>query len=127
MTAAPAPLWHPMLIEGALALHDNRIPEAERLLKGYLKQDPFDARAIRMLAEVAGRIGRYRDAENLLRRAIELAPGFTAARANLALVLYRLNRPTEALAAIAKTTLANLDDFEAGRPCANRLTAALLR
>ena len=75
VTAAPAPLWHPMLIEGALALHDNRIPEAERLLKGYLKQDPFDARAIRMLAEVAGRIGRYRDAENLLRRAIELAPG----------------------------------------------------
>ncbi|MFT4046147.1 MAG: 2-hydroxyacid dehydrogenase [Solimonas sp.] len=32
----------------------------------------------------------------------------------------------EALAAIARTTLANLDDFEAGRPCANRLTAALL-
>ncbi|WP_028079350.1 2-hydroxyacid dehydrogenase [Solimonas soli] len=33
----------------------------------------------------------------------------------------------EALAAIASATLANLDDFEAGRPCANRLTAALLR
>ena len=45
------------------------------------------SRAIRMLAELAARIGRWRDAENLLRRAIELAPGFTAARANLALVL----------------------------------------
>ena len=51
-----------------------------------------------MLAELAGRIGRYRDAESLLRRAIELSPGFTAARANLAIVLYRQNRPAEAIA-----------------------------
>ncbi|NKF22443.1 2-hydroxyacid dehydrogenase [Solimonas marina] len=32
----------------------------------------------------------------------------------------------EALAAIARTTLVNLDDFAAGRPCPNRLTAAAL-
>ncbi len=89
--------YPPALLEAALALHDNRLPEAERGLKDLLKRDPFDARAIRMLAELAGRIGRNRDAENLLRRALELAPGFTAARANLAIVLYRLNRPTEAL------------------------------
>ncbi|MBC9032732.1 sulfotransferase [Sphingomonas sp. JC676] len=90
--------YHPRLVEAALALHDNRLSEAEPLLKQHLKADPFDVAAIRMLAELAGRIGRYRDAESLLRRAIELAPGFTAARANLALVLYRLNRPTDALA-----------------------------
>src|SRR4051794_34749414 len=98
--SAPAPSTHrfpPQLMEAALALHDNRIPEAERMLKAYLNADPFDVRAIRMLAELAGRIGRYRDAENLLRRAIELAPGFTAARANLATVLHRLNRPGEAI------------------------------
>jgi tetratricopeptide (TPR) repeat protein len=98
MQPLPATRYHPRLIEAALALHDNRIHEAEPILKGYLKEDPFDVRAIRMLAELAGRIGRYKDAENLLRRAVELSPGFTAARANLALVLYRLNRPTEALA-----------------------------
>lgn len=97
MPAVPA-RFPPPLMEAALALHDNRLPEAERGLKSYLKQDPFDARAIRMLAELAGRIGRNRDAETLLRRALELAPGFTAARANLAIVLYRQNRPTEALA-----------------------------
>jgi tetratricopeptide (TPR) repeat protein len=89
--------YPPALLDAALALHDNRLPEAERGLKDFLKRDPFDARAIRMLAELAGRIGRNRDAENLLRRALEIAPGFTAARANLAIVLYRLNRPTEAL------------------------------
>jgi tetratricopeptide (TPR) repeat protein len=85
------------LMAAALALHDNRLPDAERGLKDYLKRDPFDARAIRMLAELAGRIGRLKDAENLLRRAVEIAPAFTAARANLALVLYRQNRASEAL------------------------------
>ena len=84
-------------MQAALALHDNQLHVAEPLLKAYLKRDPFDARAIRMLAELAGRIGRYGDAEALLRRAVELAPGFTAARANLALVLYRQNRAPEAL------------------------------
>ncbi|MEG3175527.1 sulfotransferase [Sphingomonas sp. RB3P16] len=86
------------LVEAALALHDNRLGAAEPLLKAHLKDDPFDVAAIRMLAELAGRIGRYRDAETLLRRAVELSPAFTAARANLALVLYRLNRPAEAIA-----------------------------
>jgi tetratricopeptide (TPR) repeat protein len=98
MQPLPASRYHPRLIEAALALHDNRLHDAEPLLKGHLKEDPFDVAAIRMLAELAGRIGRYRDAESLLRRAIELSPAFTAARANLALVLYRLNRPAEALA-----------------------------
>lgn len=90
--------WHPRLIEAAMAMNENRLDIAERLLKPHLKEDPFDAAAIRMLAELAARIGRWRDAENLLRRAVELAPGWTAARANLALVLGRMGRPAEAMA-----------------------------
>lgn len=81
-----------------MALNENRLDVAERLLKPHLKEDPFDAAAIRMLAELAARIGRWRDAENLLRRAVELAPAWTAARANLALVLGRMGRPAEAMA-----------------------------
>src|SRR3954465_15268779 len=80
-----------------MALHENRLDVAERLLKPHLKDDPFDAAAIRMLAELAARIGRWRDAENLLRRAVELAPGWVAAKSNLALVLSRLGRPAEAM------------------------------
>ncbi len=96
---ATAPTRYPQrLLDAALAMTDNRLEIAEPLLRDHLKRDPFDARAIRMLAELAGRIGRYRDSETLLRRALELAPGFTAARANLAIVLYRLNRPVDALA-----------------------------
>ena len=80
-----------------MAMNENRLDVAEHILKPYLKEDPFDARAIRMLAEVAARIGRWRDAENLLRRAVDLAPGWAAAKANLALVLGRMGRPSEAM------------------------------
>lgn len=97
-TQAPFPLrYHPRLIEAAIALNENRLDVAERILKPHLKEDPFDARAIRMLAELAARIGRIRDAEHLLRRAIEIAPGWTAPKANLALLLGRVGRPGEAM------------------------------
>jgi tetratricopeptide (TPR) repeat protein len=97
-TEAPAPAHlHPRLIEAAIAMNENRLDVAERILKPHLNEDPFDAKAIRMLAELAARIGRWRDAENLLRRAVEIAPAWTTARANLALVLGRMGRPAEAL------------------------------
>jgi tetratricopeptide (TPR) repeat protein len=88
---------NPELMRAALALHDNQLSVAEPILRAHLKADPFDVTAIRMLAELAGRIGRYKDAETLLRRALELAPDWEAARANLATCLYRQNRPGEAI------------------------------
>lgn len=87
----------PRLLRAAKALVDNRIPEAEQLLRAHLSVDPIDVAAIRMLAEVAARIGRFRDSETLLRRALELDPEFGAARANLATVLYRQSRADEAI------------------------------
>ena len=65
-----------------------------------------------MLAELAGRVGRWGDAENLLRRAIEIAPGFNAARANLALVLGRTGRPAEALELLDE--IFAIDDEDSG-------------
>ncbi len=50
-----------------------------------------------MFAEVAARLRRFEDAENLLLRCLELAPSFAAARHNYAVVLFRQNRPLEAL------------------------------
>ena len=98
-------LHDPRLMTAALALFDNRLSEAEPLLRAHLKDDPFDVYAIRMLAELAGRIGRYKDAESLLRRALELAPGFGAARANLATCLYRQNRSVEAIAELDRVMI----------------------
>jgi tetratricopeptide (TPR) repeat protein len=103
VTTPPPPdfmpaLRNPVMLAAALALFDNRLHDAEPLLRTRLKENPFDVAAIRMMAEVAGRIGRYKDAETLLRRAIVLAPGFLAARSNLATVLYRQQRVKDALA-----------------------------
>ena len=92
-------------------LNENRLDVAERCSSLTSQEDPFDASAIRMLAELAARIGRWRDAENLLRRAIEIAPGFTAARANLALVLGRMGRPAEAMELLDDIFAAEPDDL----------------
>jgi tetratricopeptide (TPR) repeat protein len=87
----------PRLMNAALALCENQIGQAELLLREHLKKFPTDVAAIRMFAEVAGRLGRYKDAENLLVRCLELAPGFNAARYNYAMALYRLNKSVAAL------------------------------
>jgi tetratricopeptide (TPR) repeat protein len=105
--------YDPRLVAAAMAMNDNVLHEAEPLLRALLKENPFDVRAIRLFAELAGRIGRYTDAENLLRRAIELAPGFTPARANLALVLYRTNRAGEAIEELARVTAEDPDNLGA--------------
>jgi tetratricopeptide (TPR) repeat protein len=85
------------MLRAGHALFSNELHEAEPLLRDRLKRDPYDYSAMRMLAELAARIGRLPDSENLLRRALELAPSFQAARANLATVLYRQHRAAEAL------------------------------
>jgi tetratricopeptide (TPR) repeat protein len=94
----------PALIEAASALGDDRLGEAERILRERLKADPADVAAIRMLAETGARLGRYADAENLLTRCLELAPNFAAARHNLATMLYRQSKNGEALAQIETLT-----------------------
>jgi tetratricopeptide (TPR) repeat protein len=84
----------------AAALCENRIPEAEALLRRHLKEYPTDVAAMRMLAEVAARLGRYRDAESLLERCLELAPSFTNARHNYAVALFRQSKHAAARAQV---------------------------
>ncbi len=90
----------PQLLQAAAALRENKLAVAERLLRAFLKENPTDIAAIRMLAETGTRLGRYEDAENLLARCLELAPSFDAARQNYAIVLYRQSKPAEALAQV---------------------------
>ena len=100
----------PTLIEAAGALQANRLAVAERLLRARLHDRPTNVAAIRMLAEVAGRLGRYADAEKLLARALELAPRFMAARANYVTVLHRQSKFTAALAEVDRLLAAEPDD-----------------
>jgi predicted Zn-dependent protease len=87
----------PRLLRAAAALCENQIAEAEALLRQHLQKHPTDIAAIRMFAEVAARLGRYHDAENLLARCLELAPGFQGARHNYAVILFRQAKPADAL------------------------------
>ena len=87
----------PRLLAAASALCENQIPQAELMLREHLKRYPTDVAAIRMFAEVAGRLRRYKDAEKLLARCLELAPTFNAARYNYALALHRQNKSIAAL------------------------------
>ena len=54
----------PRLLEAANFLYRNKLAPAEALLRAHLKQHPTEVAAIRMLAEVAARLGRYGDAED---------------------------------------------------------------
>jgi len=92
----------PRLRQAAIAMNRNDVPRAEQLLKAHLHEKPTDVPAIRMLAEVAMRVGRNEEARHLLERALELAPDFMPARYQLAMLLHRRNEPAEALAEVER-------------------------
>ncbi|MEO8812257.1 MAG: sulfotransferase [Caulobacteraceae bacterium] len=87
----------PALLEAGAALVEGRLAAAEHALRPHLEAHPTDVAALRMLAEVGGRLGRYEDAEALLARCVALAPGFETARYNLATVLYRQTKAAQTL------------------------------
>jgi tetratricopeptide (TPR) repeat protein len=111
----------PRLLEPAAALVENELPKAEALLRAHLKQYPSDIAALRMLAEVAARLRRYADAEILLARCLELAPGFAPARFNYALVPYRQAKSAEALPHIERLVASDRQN-----PSYRNLQAAVL-
>ncbi|HSD75664.1 MAG TPA: sulfotransferase [Steroidobacteraceae bacterium] len=111
----------PHLMEAGAALCENRIAVAEQLLRQHLKLQPTDVTAMRMLAEVAARLGRNRDAQTLLERCLELAPSFAPARHNYAVVLHRQNKHVEALAEVNR-----LLALDARNPGYRNLKAAVL-
>ena len=88
----------PRLVEAGGALHRNELSIAERLLKNFIKENPGEPSALRMLAEVAARLRRYTAAQNLLTECLEIAPAFVAARLNLAQTFYRQSMAQPAMA-----------------------------
>jgi tetratricopeptide (TPR) repeat protein len=91
----------PRLMATAEALCKGELPLAERLVREHLRERPTDIAAIRMMAELGARVGRYREAQALLERALVLAPSFSGARFNLATILYRSYQPQDALRHLA--------------------------
>ncbi len=111
----------PRLMEAAAALVENNLPVADARLRAHLRTHPTDVAALRMLAEVAGRLRLYKDAQDLLERCLELAPSFDAARHNYAVVLNRQAEPAAALPQVQR-----LLDKEPRNPAYLNLQAAIL-
>jgi tetratricopeptide (TPR) repeat protein len=109
------------LLRAAKDLAENRLPEAETQLRARLRQTPNDVVALRMLAELAVRVGRNEESLSLFERCLELAPGFREARHHYALVLHR-DQQSEAALAQLEILLAS----DPQQPAYRTLQAAIL-
>src|SRR5262249_46456143 len=72
------------LADAAVAIVERRLDAAAALLRQQLRRTPHHVAALHMLATVTSRIGDFVEAEQLLVRCLELAPGFSEARFDLA-------------------------------------------
>ncbi len=111
----------PQLLRAAQVLAENRLPDAEAQLRARLKQAPTDVAALRMLAELAVRVGRNEESLRLFERCLEFAPGFREARHHYALVLHRDQHSEAALAQLETLLVA-----EPQHPGYRTLQAAIL-
>ncbi len=85
-------------MEAAAHIARHEFAAAEAILRPYLKDQPGDVNAIRMLGEIGLELGALRDAENLLAQCVTLAPDYPAGRYSYANVLYKRHRFPEAIA-----------------------------
>src|ERR1700723_1963753 len=76
------------LAEAHAALANHRLDAAEALLRQHLTRDPKDPAALRMLAEIAAEREDYVEAERLFALCLEIAPGYSRARFDLARTLH---------------------------------------
>ncbi len=83
------------LVDAVRALGDNRVEAAEQILRRRLSQFPHDVAALRLLTEAALRREDDLLAERYLGQCLALAPGFAAARHDLARLLYSQQRIPE--------------------------------
>ncbi|MCH7537156.1 MAG: sulfotransferase [Proteobacteria bacterium] len=123
----------PDLVNAVDLFRAGKLAQSERLCRGVLDENPTNITAIRLLAEIGIKIGVYADAENLLRRCLELAPDFRLARLNFANVLSKREKLEEALVEIDRlleedpekpayfaqraAILVRMGDFERALPC----------
>ena len=85
------------LNDAAAAINDKRFDAALAMLDQRLRQAPDDVIALRMVASIASAQGDYIDTEKYLTKCLQLAPGYAAARFDLATELYAQQRHQELL------------------------------
>lgn len=111
----------PLLARAAASLARLQLSQAEHALRTHLRDDPDDPSALMMLAQVAGQVGIYGEAEKLLRRVLDRLPGFVEGQLALARLLVGRNRPAE-----ARDLHAALQERDPDNPAVLRSMASLL-
>ncbi len=111
----------PNLVRAVDLFRAGKFGRAERLCRDFLKENPTNVTAIRLLAEIGIKVGVYSDAENLLQRCLQLAPDFHLARLNYANVLGKREKLEEAM-----TEIDQLLEAEPNKPAYLAQRAAIL-
>jgi predicted Zn-dependent protease len=112
---------HPLLGEALQAFIDGKFALSEKHCRDYLKQFPDEVSALRLLAEIAIKLGVFEDAEKLLVRCLYLAPDYHLARLNYAHVLNKQEKSQQALLEIE-----TLENHQPNVPPQQILKAAIL-
>ena len=98
--------------------------EAESLYREILRNDPENVDALRLLAGVATARNHHRDAEVLLKRALELKPDFGRALADLVVNFVEQEKTDEALASAERLTRIGADNPDSWLLQGNALATA---
>lgn len=98
--------------------------EAEQIYRDILKNDPENVDALRLLAGLATSRNQHRDAEILLKRALELKPDFGRAMADLVNNLVEQEKHEEALESGKRLTRIGADNPDSWLLQGNALAAA---
>jgi len=88
------------IVRAVQLFRSGKIGQAEQICRKYLMDNPTNVTAIRLLADIGIQVGVLEDAENLLKRALQLAPDFNLARLNYANVLSKREKLDQALAQV---------------------------
>src|SRR5947209_14053362 len=102
------------IVSRAIALHQGGdLDEAERLYKSVLALNPDHFEALHFFGLLEAQRERYEEADELMRRSLEINAGVADAFTNHARVLNSLKRSEEALAACDKALSLNRRSVEA--------------
>ena len=86
-----------VLMKAAEFMQKGEPDKAEKIYRQVLMKDPNNVDALRLLAEIATTHNQYRDAEVFLKRAVDCAPDFARAWADLVITQIELEKGEEAV------------------------------
>ncbi|MGN6278686.1 MAG: sulfotransferase [Sphingomonas sp.] len=108
-TAAP-PQLAPAVAQAVTLIGQNRLSDAEAIVRSHLATHPDDVFALCVLGDLAARSGLLQQSAELFRRVLDLQPSFDEAKANLAKAMIQQGAIGEAVELMREVVVAKPDD-----------------